>query len=358
MLLRSSDALRIALQTRIGGKAPKAREERAPREDHHSNSSAAMEEVHRLWAVHERSRRKAADLTASRQWNWKEALKKPRPPAKARETRDWKPSLEVKPLVKEKAAREWMAKATVAMNQKQKEVVEMHVRRVFEEWEDEFKHRLVTARPFLHLVHGPPGTGKSTVIKTVLAFFSEVVGWQMHREYTVGALQAVVATQLGGETLHHIAGIPAVRSKTRSAQHGAGCDGKTSGKFSSLRFLIIDEVFMLSSKFFAEVEQAISRKTSEASFFRRSPDGMSYSFGGSNVTLVGDMYQLDPPDNSFPLYSIPHSLVSEAAQTKKHPLVTHALEIMWGHGEQSISGMTELDEPYRCRDPWWNEARK
>lgn len=71
---------------------------------------------------------------------------------------------------------------------------------------------------------------------------------------------------------------------------------------------------------------------------------------------MGDMYQLDPPDNSFPLYSIPHNLVSATANGKKHPLVTHALEIIWGQSEQSINGMTELDEPYRCRDPWWNQA--
>lgn len=100
----------------------------------------------------------------------------------------------------------------------------------------------------------------------------------------------------------------------------------------------------------------LTRRTSEASFFKRSPEGVPYSFGGINVTLVGDMYQLDPPDNSFPLYSIPHNLVSATANAKKHPLVTHALEIIWGQGEQSINGMTELDEPYRCRDPWWNQA--
>ena len=70
----------------------------------------------------------------------------------------------------------------------------------------------------------------------------------------VGALQAVVATQLGGETLHHISGIPAVRSRARGTQQIAGGGGKTSAKFSMLRFLIIDEAFMLSSKFFAETD--------------------------------------------------------------------------------------------------------
>lgn len=173
-ILRSSEALNVALQTRIGGKIPKVADAGAG-EDHHSNSSAAMEEVHRLWAVHERGQRAQANLTESRRWNWKEALKKPRSERKAREDQPWKAGLEVRPLVKENVAQEWVEKETRTLNRKQKAIVQLHVRRVFEEWEDEFRCQKLTQRPFLHLVHGPPGTSKSTVIKTVLRFFAEVV---------------------------------------------------------------------------------------------------------------------------------------------------------------------------------------
>ena len=62
--------------------------------------------------------------------------------------------------------------------------------------------------PLRWLIHGGPGTGKSHVIKQVKALFRDVLHWDMGVEYQVVALQAVMADQLDGDTIHHACGIP------------------------------------------------------------------------------------------------------------------------------------------------------
>ena len=126
-----------------------------------------------------------------------------------------------------------------------------------------------------------------------------------------------------------------------------------------LRFLLIDEVFMLSAQFLAEVEQAFRRRVPDGSPFKRNHAGEAFSFGGVNITMFGDMYQLDPPDNAFPLYTVPSESLPEDAESKaksRNPLVSQGLHLLWGRDEWSCNGLTELTQPYRCQDPWWNSV--
>ena len=179
----------------------------------------------------------------------------------------------------------------------------------------------------------------------------------MHREYTVGALQAVVAAALGGETLHHITGLNPFNNAASTDRNFAG--QKAMEKLAALRFLLIDEIFLLSAQFLAEVEQAFRRRGPEGSPFKRNHAGEAFSFGGVNITMFGDMYQLDPPDNAFPLYTVPSELLPEEPESQaksKKPLVSQGLRVLWGRGEWSCNGLTELTQPYRCQGPWWNSA--
>ena len=68
--------------------------------------------------------------------------------------------------------------------------------------------------PLLWLLHGGPGTGKSEVIKWIKELFQDVCGWQMGLEFQMVALQAVMAQELGGDTLHHACGINPFGTKT------------------------------------------------------------------------------------------------------------------------------------------------
>jgi hypothetical protein len=61
--------------------------------------------------------------------------------------------------------------------------------------------------PLLWLMHGGPGAGKSMIIKMLKELFRDVCGWQMSLEFQVAALQAIMAQQLGGDTVHHACGI-------------------------------------------------------------------------------------------------------------------------------------------------------
>ena len=61
--------------------------------------------------------------------------------------------------------------------------------------------------PLRWLVHGGPGTGKSHVITQVKKLFHDVVNYEIGVRYQVVALQAVTASLLGGDTIHHACGI-------------------------------------------------------------------------------------------------------------------------------------------------------
>ena len=56
--------------------------------------------------------------------------------------------------------------------------------------------------PLRYLLHGPPGTGKSHVLKFVEALF-EKIGYKKGLDWQLVAFQAANATDLSGETIHH-----------------------------------------------------------------------------------------------------------------------------------------------------------
>lgn len=56
--------------------------------------------------------------------------------------------------------------------------------------------------PLRYLLHGPPGTGKSHVLKLVQELF-QLVGLQKGLDWQFLAFQATNAADLGGDTIHH-----------------------------------------------------------------------------------------------------------------------------------------------------------
>ena len=108
--------------------------------------------------------------------------------------------------------------------------------------------------PLLWCLHGLPGTGKSHVLKVLSEeLFQELLGWEMGMEFQVVALQAVMAAQLDGDTIHHALGI--------SPPHHAQEPGKQTTKQQDVakrvlqwRWLIIDEISMVSARLLADVD--------------------------------------------------------------------------------------------------------
>ena len=139
----------------------------------------------------------------------------------------------------------------------------------------------------LMMIPGEGGVGKSKVIQIMMENFQK----DGLREWWVkGAYTGIAASLIDGKTLHVLAGIP-VRGGKQSEQTMK----KLHEFWRTRRYLIIDEVSMLSQTFFAKLSQIISRamETKDNEIFR-----------GLNVILVGDFHQFPPvvARRSSPLY--------------------------------------------------------
>ena len=77
---------------------------------------------------------------------------------------------------------------------------------------------------------------------------------------------------------------------------------------------------------------------------------MPRPFGGLNVILAGDMWQLPPPRGTF-LGDVPWEWLTQC-KTKKVAHTTHGQEMVWGTSRNGIHGVTELVECERTRDIW------
>ena len=139
----------------------------------------------------------------------------------------------------------------------------------------------------LMVIPGEGGVGKSKVIQVITQNFQKcgVRDW-----WVKGAYTGIAASLIDGKTLHVLAGIP-VRGGKQSAQTLK----KLHEFWRTKRYLIIDEVSMLSRTFFAKLSQIISRA------IEAKDDEV---FGGLNIILVGDFHQFPPvvARRSAPLY--------------------------------------------------------
>ena len=73
--------------------------------------------------------------------------------------------------------------------------------------EDMSERVLQASEPLIWCLHGGSGTGKSFVLKLIKELFIDVLGWVQEIDFQLVALQAVMAEQIGGDTIHHALGI-------------------------------------------------------------------------------------------------------------------------------------------------------
>ena len=146
--------------------------------------------------------------------------------------------------------------------------------------------------PFRRLLHGRPGTGKTYVITLLCELFAEL-GWEQGVHYQVVTFQASSAQRIGGDTIHHSLGIAA-------GKKGAGDDnGRTSQqtiakRVSRWRWLIIDDISMVSAQLLADVDIKLrSAIRGVVPSQGKNPDG-TRPFGGLNVLFCGDFWQFRP----------------------------------------------------------------
>ncbi|CAJ1402349.1 unnamed protein product [Effrenium voratum] len=149
------------------------------------------------------------------------------------------------------------------------------------------------AEPLAWLLHGPPGTGKSHVLKFLRELFEEQLGYAQGIDFEVAAFQAVNAADIRGRTLHNACvGVDAAALDRAVGQEAAK-------RMSYWRWLVVDEVSMVNARLLAQVEQRLRAVVPSASQWKRNAAGDSRAFAGVNVLLLGDFYQLPPPSGGY-----------------------------------------------------------
>ena len=196
--------------------------------------------------------------------------------------------------------------------------------------------------PLLDLVHGFPGTGKSMLIAWMRRLMEEGLGWEHGVQFVCLAFQNAMAAAINGFTVHHWSGIPA-----RSID-GNSCGDKhqQSMKCQALRVIIIDEVSMISAELLGALEYVVKGAVRVQETYKKRNNGNTRAFGGVNVIMCADFWQLQPVTGTF-LASDPTVVPPGRAQ--------NALSLFWEEHEDSIRSFWPLTQVMRCLDPWYNK---
>ena len=166
--------------------------------------------------------------------------------------------------------------------------------------------------PLRWMVHGGPGTGKTKYVINIIKkeLFEGVLKWDMGINFQIVALQAVMAELLGGDTIHHACAIKFFKGEE---YHGEDLQTHLAiaKRVLQWRWLIIDEISMVSAKLLAEIDVKLRKVVREIGTAKVNASGIDRPFGGLNVIVCGDFWQLEPPDGGF-LGSIPNEYIQNA----------------------------------------------
>ncbi len=127
-----------------------------------------------------------------------------------------------------------------------------------------------------------------------------------------------MAALIGGFTVHHWTGLPVGEADGTATTRD---NNKFSAKCQRLRFVLVDEISMISAQLLAQIEILVSRVVRRRSVYKLRPDGSCRPFGGVNVLLFGDWWQLKPVTGTA-LFTNPWDAPSFAA--------FHGQQLLWG----------------------------
>ena len=198
--------------------------------------------------------------------------------------------------------------------------------------------------PMLDLIHGLPGTGKSRVIEWTREYFENILGWEHGVQFVCLAYQNSMAAGINGLTINHWAAIPI--NETNSTV-GTKDSNALSTKCQCLRFILIDEISMVSAQMLGQLEYIIARVIRKNMGYKQRQDGSERLFGGVNVLMFGDWWQIKPVGGTA-LFQNPE----EAPNATAH----HGMSIFWGEEPNCIHHTWELTIVKRCDDPWLKQV--
>ncbi|CAJ1379302.1 unnamed protein product [Effrenium voratum] len=282
------------------------------------------------------------------------------------------------PPVTADALLDWLGSERVrsGLNSKQWELLRVVVERVLVELElvpPDHEIALRRAEPLAWLLHGPPGTGKSHVLKFLRELFEEQLGYAQGIDFEargrncgrlscpagvaapqVAAFQAVNAADSRGRTLHNACGLG-----VDAAALDRAVGQEAAKRMSYWRWLVVDEVSMVNARLLAQAcgegrrsrlpARLFARSTGRAAAaggrpvgqWKRNAAGDSRAFAGVNVLLLGDFYQLPPPSGGY---------LADVPSSRRPPRLSAAADaepdLLADYGR----------ERERCKDAWWNEV--
>jgi len=130
---------------------------------------------------------------------------------------------------------------------------------------------------------GAAGTGKSFLLRFVIQELKKRAAGQ-EGAVAVTAPTGIAATNVGGVTIHSWAGVGLAKGRPDAVVAKVRASGPACARWRAASVLIIDEVSMLDSELFGVLD-ACGRQV------RAQP---ARSFGGLQVVLCGDFFQLPP----------------------------------------------------------------
>ena len=263
------------------------------------------------------------------------------------------PSVKEVKIISRKTLVDWLDSEAVAgsTNAEQQEFLTIIVNKIIAEYGlgdligDAHGHDF--QEPLGWLLHGGPGTGKTHALHFVRQLFADVVGYKEGIDFVVTTFQAVNAADVQGSTIHQAFGL-----HIGKFANNAEASTLTSKRLAQLRWIIIDEISMVSARLLAQLERRLRDVIPTASEFKCNAEGQVRSFAGVNIIFLGDFHQLPPPEGGF-LADIPHEHRADALTKIPDYLIEAGRSLIW-HGP--VAGVTELWQKERCKDEWWNEV--
>jgi len=173
---------------------------------------------------------------------------------------------------------------------------------------------------------GEPGSGKTHVVNEYVAYLRA-----RQIEPAITASTGIAATHIGGLTIHSWSGIGIKKQLTRFDLEKIAKSGYVKKRVSHAKILIIDEISMLLPETLSMIDAVCKRIK-----------GSLASFGGLQIVLVGDFFQLPPIMKNEPVINAQTALLEK-------PLARFIYDSSVWTAANLIT--CYLDEQYRQDDP-------
>ena len=200
-----------------------------------------------------------------------------------------------------------------SLNKKQKVAFDLAIHNVIK------RERGETTKQVIGYIGGPGGTGKSQVIKAIVAFHEEI---KAKRKLKLTAYTGTAAKHIGGSTTHALFGI------------NGGGKKKLERTFENVNTIIVDEVSMIGCATLAKISQQLAM----AKHINCEP------FGGIDILFFGDFIQFTPIKDAS-LYDAWSKLPVFSPKTKYEENKLKGMEL-W----RQVNQIVFLDEQMRVTD--------